>query len=85
MESYGVGQRVKLPGQTAAEPNVYDFGTPYRAMAADLRAKAEDFYARKGLLGMLDRNARIKEAPQRWQTAECAPLFQHIWTRSSSI
>lgn len=37
--SYGTGQHVKLPGPSAREPNVYDFGTPYKYMFEELRRK----------------------------------------------
>ena len=43
--SYGVGGKVRLPGETAHTPNVYDFGTPYTAMIADLRNKNQRRYA----------------------------------------
>ena len=39
LHSYGVGGKVRLPGETAHTPNVYDFGTPYTTMIADLRSK----------------------------------------------
>lgn len=70
VESFGTGQRVKLPGVSIQEPNIYDFGTPYSAMHSDLRSKAETYYERKGLLRMLERNAKIKQAPERWQDAQ---------------
>lgn len=69
MESFGTGIKVKLPGQSASEPNVYEFGTPYTVMHNDLRQKAEDYYQKRGLLGMLERNAGVKLAPERWQLA----------------
>ncbi|KAL0380269.1 UNVERIFIED_CONTAM: RNA polymerase II subunit A C-terminal domain phosphatase SSU72 [Sesamum angustifolium] len=37
--SYGTGQHVKLPGPSLREPNVYEFGTPYKHMLDDLRRK----------------------------------------------
>lgn len=43
--SYGTGQHVKLPGPSIREPNVYDFGTPYKHMFDDLRRKDPELYA----------------------------------------
>lgn len=43
--SYGTGQHVKLPGPSIREPNVYDFGTPYKHMFDDLRRKDIELYA----------------------------------------
>lgn len=62
-----------MPGQTAAEPNVYEFGTPYTVMHKDLQQKAEEYYQKRGLLKMLERNARVKLAPERWQLATYPP------------
>ena len=45
LSSYGVGGKVRLPGETAHTPNVYDFGTPYTSMIADLRRKNEKRHA----------------------------------------
>ena len=44
VSSYGTGQHVKLPGPSAREPNVYEFGTPYKHMFDDLRRKDPDLY-----------------------------------------
>lgn len=67
MASYGTGQHVKLPGPSIREPNVYDFGTPYKQMFDDLRRKDVELYKRNGILPMLKRNLGVKLAPQRWQ------------------
>eukprot|EP00212_Chloropicon_laureae_P008159 CAMPEP_0197489980 /NCGR_PEP_ID=MMETSP1311-20131121/4640_1 /TAXON_ID=464262 /ORGANISM="Genus nov. species nov., Strain RCC856" /LENGTH=190 /DNA_ID=CAMNT_0043034401 /DNA_START=69 /DNA_END=641 /DNA_ORIENTATION=- len=67
VESYGVGSRVKMPGPTAREPNVYPFGTPYATMYEDLKRKDEALYEKNGLLKMLERNVKVKTAPQSWQ------------------
>lgn len=45
VSSYGTGAHVKLPGPSLREPNVYDFGTPYKYMYDDLRRKDLDLYA----------------------------------------
>lgn len=58
---------VKLPGTSADRPNVYPFGTTYEAIAADLRQKDASYYTQNGLLMMMERNRRLKLAPQRFQ------------------
>lgn len=45
VSSYGTGSHVKLPGPSLREPNVYDFGTPYKQMFDDLRRKDPDLYS----------------------------------------
>ena len=42
VSSYGTGGHVKLPGPSLREPNVYDFGTPYKQMYEELRRKDPD-------------------------------------------
>jgi RNA polymerase II subunit A C-terminal domain phosphatase SSU72 len=44
VSSYGTGAHVKLPGPSLREPNVYDFGTPYKQMYDDLRRKDSELY-----------------------------------------
>lgn len=48
VSSFGVGQHVKLPGASQRTPNVYEFGTPYRAIYEDLRAKDADLCVSRG-------------------------------------
>ncbi|KAL9650503.1 hypothetical protein ABK040_004722 [Willaertia magna] len=67
VSSFGTGTSVKLPGKFRDTPNIYDFGTPYQDMFEDLKQQDEEFYTRNGLLKMLQRNAQIKRAPERWQ------------------
>lgn len=69
VDSYGTGSSVKLPGKSMHQPNVYPFGTPYATMAADLKAKDAVFYTSKGLLQLLERNAKVKTAPAKWQVS----------------
>ena len=76
VRSFGVGGHVRLPGRTAESPNVYDFGTPYAAIKADLEAQDAALYARNGLLPMVERNAAVKRAPEKWQA--CRDAFDVV-------
>lgn len=69
VDSYGTGDKVKLPGAAHDKPNVYDFGTTYEEILADLSKKDKNLYTQNGLLHMIDRNRRIKKRPQRLQNA----------------
>jgi RNA polymerase II subunit A C-terminal domain phosphatase SSU72 len=64
--SYGVGAKVRLPGELASTPNVYDFGTAYSIMVADLERKNRARYEKNGILPMLRRDEGVKNAPERW-------------------
>jgi len=46
ISSFGAGTKVKIPGESPNEPNVYDFGTPYDDIYQDLLRKNEMRYAR---------------------------------------
>jgi RNA polymerase II subunit A C-terminal domain phosphatase SSU72 len=71
VNSYGVGQNVKLPGLSADRPVVFKFGVPYEAMAAELKQTSAGaaMYTENGVLAMLSRNAMIKRAPEHWSHA----------------
>jgi|TARA_B110000977_G_scaffold148294_1_gene188053 RNA polymerase II subunit A C-terminal domain phosphatase SSU72 len=66
VRSYGTGRAVRLPGQRG--PHEFDFGTTYRSMHEQLSAGPDAKWMReKRLLAMLERNLKIKAAPERWQ------------------
>ncbi|KAL3529447.1 hypothetical protein ACH5RR_008769 [Cinchona calisaya] len=85
VSSYGTGQHVKLPGPSLREPNVYDFGTPYKQMFDDLRRKDPDLYKRNGILPMLKRNLAVKSAPQRWQDNAADGSFDVVLTFEEKV
>merc|ERR1712070_1232538 len=80
VESYGTGRHCKLPGPDSQHPNIFEFGMSYRDMAAELQDQNASLwlsagwpqecrvrYTKNGVLEMLERNAKIKPSPQRWQ------------------
>ncbi|OWM91465.1 RNA polymerase II subunit A C-terminal domain phosphatase SSU72 [Punica granatum] len=85
VSSYGTGAHVKLPGPSLREPNVYDFGTPYKQMFDELRRKDPELYKRNGILPMLKRNMSIKTAPQRWQENASDGSFDVVLTFEEKV
>jgi RNA polymerase II subunit A C-terminal domain phosphatase SSU72 len=54
-------------GPTADQPNVFEFGTPYEVMEAELMQKDLSLYTSNGMLDILARNKKVKRAPEKWQ------------------
>jgi len=70
VQSFGTGDKVKIPGSAADKPNIYEFGVSYDEIYHDLMGKDKSLYTQNGLLHTLDRNRRIKSHPERFQESE---------------
>ncbi|XP_063901579.1 RNA polymerase II subunit A C-terminal domain phosphatase SSU72-like isoform X1 [Zophobas morio] len=68
VESFGSGVCVKLPGKSIDKPVIYEFGTPYSLMYNELVNTDKNLYQTNGVLNMLERNMKIKDHPERFQT-----------------
>lgn len=88
VESFGVGNSVKLPGPSAALPNRYRFDSAtYQDIFDDLQAKNAKLYSENGLLDLMKRNVGVKRGPQRWQDRppdmppfDCVVTFERkVW------
>jgi len=70
VQSFGTGSQVKLPGTSQNKPNVYSFDWKYSDILQELKEKDKAFYTRNGILGMLERNTRVKERPEKFQLSK---------------
>jgi RNA polymerase II subunit A C-terminal domain phosphatase SSU72 len=84
VSSFGTGTKVSLAGEGRA-PNEFRFGTPYATIAADLRGKNEALYTRTRILGMLDRDAKVKPAPERFQDIAPSQRFDLVVTFEAHV
>jgi RNA polymerase II subunit A C-terminal domain phosphatase SSU72 len=79
VESYGTGTKVRLPGRSALEPRVFNFGTRYADMYASMAGTKGDieFFTENGVLQLCRRGAAVKTAPQRWQDTPSSVITKH--------
>lgn len=79
VESYGTGTKVRLPGRSAMEPRVFNFGTRYEEMYSSMAGTKEDiaFFTHNGVLQLCRRGAAVKAAPQRWQDTPSSAITKH--------
>ena len=54
VSSYGTGEKIKIPGKSQREPNVYPFGTTYEEIYKDLVSKDRQLYTGKLIIGVRD-------------------------------
>eukprot|EP00924_Labyrinthula_sp_SR-Ha-C_P008178 snap_masked-scaffold_11-processed-gene-5.44-mRNA-1 protein AED:0.04 eAED:0.04 QI:0/0/0/0.5/1/1/2/0/223 len=70
--SFGVGNMIRLPnpgGRGAANQSVFSFGTPYERIRHTILKipNSRTWFEEKGILNMLNRNIKLKDAPERFQ------------------
>jgi RNA polymerase II subunit A C-terminal domain phosphatase SSU72 len=68
VKSFGVGNKIKLPGLSKEKPILFPFGTTYEEIGNSLQKLDNELYTTRGLLKLCKRNKLIKKAPQRWQS-----------------
>lgn len=61
---------MKLPGKDSNSPQSFPFGTPYVEIRDFLARQNEALFRRNSVLGLLERDAATKRAPERWQSLD---------------
>ncbi|EGC29912.1 hypothetical protein DICPUDRAFT_42185 [Dictyostelium purpureum] len=79
IRSFGTSGHCKLPGPSIHQPNIFSFGTPYSEIYTTLRDQDQELYIKNGLLNMLERNKKVKLAPEKWQE-ELNAKFDIVFT-----
>ncbi|KYR01144.1 hypothetical protein DLAC_02249 [Tieghemostelium lacteum] len=79
IRSFGTSTHCKLPGPSIDKPNIFSFGTPYQSIHENLKQQNQELYIQNGILNMLERNCKVKLAPEKWQE-ELTARFEIIFT-----
>lgn len=58
---------MRLPGKDSKSPLSFPFGTPYVEIRDALARESEELFRRNSVLGLIERDATTKRAPERWQ------------------
>ena len=71
VSSYGTRPYTILPG-LGKQTHLFHFGTPYKTIKTNLPSTPEhiDLYTKIGVYKMLERNARLKSAPEKFQSCK---------------
>uniref|UniRef100_A0AAV1UII2 RNA polymerase II subunit A C-terminal domain phosphatase SSU72 n=1 Tax=Peronospora matthiolae TaxID=2874970 RepID=A0AAV1UII2_9STRA len=65
--SYGTGRAVMLADPSSFAPRTFEFLTPYSTIRSILEEEDATSFTDNGVLGLLERDMSIKQAPERWQ------------------
>lgn len=90
VSSYGTSNYVSIPGPLRA--NKYDFGTTYNEIVASLKEQdgnaVDGFYKTHGLIEMIERDAQIKDKPERFAStfeSSTQKFFDVIFTYQKNL
>lgn len=81
VQSYGVGSKVTIASRNGP-PVQFKFGTPYREIEEKLFENDDDkeYYKKQGFVKILERNKKIKNAPEKWQEVKkLHGVFDVVW------
>jgi RNA polymerase II subunit A C-terminal domain phosphatase SSU72 len=86
VDSYGTNSHISMPGPRERGNNIFDFGTTYAEIVANLEEQNHPFYTERGLIEMIQRDQTIKEKPERFSsTFDNKKFFDVIFTYERSI
>jgi RNA polymerase II subunit A C-terminal domain phosphatase SSU72 len=84
--SYGTNSHISLPGPRERGNNIFDFGTTYAEILANLEEQGHPLYTSLGLIEMIQRDQSIKEKPERFlATFDQRRYFDVIFTYERPI
>jgi RNA polymerase II subunit A C-terminal domain phosphatase SSU72 len=84
--SYGTNSHISLPGPRERGNNIFDFGTTYLEILANLEEQNHPLYTSLGVIEMIQRDKTIKEKPERFSsTFDQKKYFEVIFTYERAI